>query len=79
MLGYLVFGALLYKVVFWSLVGLDDLYVCYRALLRVAFRLMRFVLAMVVLCPVDLLISWLGLYLISFTLFAVGFICLGFG
>lgn len=46
---------------------------CYRALLRVAFRLMRFVLlAMVVLCPADLLISWLELYLISFTLFVVG-------
>lgn len=27
MLGYLVFDALLYTVVFWSLVGLDDLYV----------------------------------------------------
>lgn len=27
MFGYLVFDALLYKVVFWSLVGLDDLYV----------------------------------------------------
>lgn len=54
---------------------------CYCALLRVAFRLMRFVLlAMVVLCPVDLLISWLGLYLISFTLFVVGGLAVwGFG